>query len=120
MTIHDIATLDSTVNQMILAGQALDAFDRYYADDVVMQEGVATPRAGKAANLDYERAFFDSIAEFHGAQLHAAAVDGDRSYSEWTFDATLKDGTRMTNTQVAVRRWANGKIVWERFYIASA
>ena len=114
-----IATLDQKLNEMILSGQALDAFDRFYADDVVMQEGTQPAREGKAANRDYEEKFFGSIAEFHGAELLNSAVEGDQSYSEWIFDATLNDGTRMTNTQVAARKWRDGKVVWERFYVAA-
>jgi len=113
-----ITKLESDLNQMILAGQALDAFEKYYSEDVVMQEGNSPPREGKDSNRLYEQQFFGSIAQFHGADLHASAVNDNRSYSEWTFDATLKDGTRITSTQVAVREWRDGQIVRERFYIA--
>ena len=53
---------------------------------------------------------------FHGAALLGSAVNGDRSYSEWEFDATYKGGHRVKLTQVAVRQWKNGQIVHERFY----
>ena len=46
-------------------------------------------------------------------------VEGDRSFSEWIFDVTFKDGTRMRNEQVAARRWKDGKVVHERFYYGS-
>ena len=32
----DIATLNRQLDDMILQGQAMDAFEQYYADDVVM------------------------------------------------------------------------------------
>ena len=57
-----------------------------------------------------------NIAEFHGAELHRSAVDGEQSYSEWTFDCTFKDGTRMRNTQVAARTWKDGKVQKEQFF----
>ena len=119
MTTQETQELDDKLNQQILAGQALEAFEAYYDDSVVMQEGTQPPREGKQANREYERQFFASIAEFHGAELHASAVNGNHSYSEWTFDVTFKDGTRVTNTQVAARKWRDGKVVWERFYTAS-
>ena len=120
MTTQDTTALESHLNRMILSGQGLDAFEKYYAEDVVMQEGNAAPREGKDVNREYERQFFASIAEFHGAELHGSAVNGDRSYSEWTFDVTLKNGTRVTSTQVAARIWENGQITSERFYAVSA
>lgn len=109
---------DPSLNQMILEGQALDAFEKYYADDIVMYEADQPPRKGKAINRQFEQEFFGAIAEFHGAELHGSAVQGDHSYSEWTFDFTLKDGTRVTNRQVAAREWRDGKVVSERFYKA--
>ena len=120
MSTQDLTVLDEQLNQMILSGQALEAFEKFYADDCVMQEGNTAPREGKAANRRYEQEFFNAIAEFHGAELHASAAMGDRSYSEWTFDATLKNGTRITNTQVAAREWRDGKVVRERFYLAGS
>ena len=32
----------------VVSGKALEAFDRYYADDVTMQENEQPPRVGKA------------------------------------------------------------------------
>lgn len=116
MTTTNVHALETELNQMILAGQALDAFDKFYADDVVMQEGADEPRLGKATNRKFEEEFFGAIAEFHGAELIASAAEGDRSYSEWLFDMTFKDGTRVASTQVAAREWREGKIIKERFY----
>lgn len=118
MSQSQISEREATLNTMVLEGKALDAFEQYYADDVVMQEGKTAPREGKEANRKYEQAFFGAIAEFHGAELHGSAVVGDRSYSEWTFDMTLKDGTRVTNRQVAAREWRDGQIIHERFFVA--
>lgn len=113
---HDIAALDAELNQMIATGKALEAFEKFYAEDCVMQENLDDPRRGKAACREYEVGFFSSIAEFKRGELHAAAVTGDRSYSEWTFACTFKDGSAIDNTQVSARTWKDGKVVHERFY----
>jgi ketosteroid isomerase-like protein len=45
-------TLKPAVEDLIakvVGGKALEAFDRYYADDVTMQENEQPPRVGKAA-----------------------------------------------------------------------
>lgn len=111
-----VKTLDDQLNQQILAGDILGAFDKFYADDVVMQENTAEPRIGKANNRKFEEAFVASIEQFHGAALLGAAVEGDRSYSEWEFDATFKGGGRIKLVQAAARQWKNGQIAHERFY----
>ena len=112
----DIKQLENDLNQMILEGKALEAFEKYYADDVVMQENLQEPRQGKTLCREYELQFFGNIAEFQRGELHSSVVEGDKSFSEWTFAAVFKDGTKMANTQVAVRQWKDGKVVHERFY----
>ena len=112
----NVAELEKELNEMVASGQAMEAFEKFYADDVVMQENSQDPRVGKAACRAYEEEFFGNVAEFHEGSFHGGATEGDRSYSEWIFDVTFKDGTRMRNSQVAARKWKDGKVVHERFF----
>jgi ketosteroid isomerase-like protein len=112
----DVSQLENELNQMILNGQAMDAFDKFYADDIVMQENNQPPRVGKAANREFEEQFFAAIKEFHGATLGDVAVGDDVSFSERTFDVTFQDGSRVANPQVTRRKWQGGKVINERFY----
>ena len=107
-------TVRDLVNKL-LAGQVTDTFDRYYADDVVMSENGIEERKGKAENRAYEEAFVNGV-EFHGAEVGAVLVDGDRAAVEWTFDLTPKGGERVQQRQVAVQEWRDGKVVRETFY----
>jgi ketosteroid isomerase-like protein len=111
-----VTELEQQLNQQILKGDILGAFDRFYADDVVMQENLQEPTKGKAANRKREEAFLGSVEQFHGAEMHASAVNGNVSFSEWTVDATYKGAGRFALTQVAVRRWKDGQVIHERFY----
>ncbi len=111
-----IASLDAELNQTVLAGRILDAFDRFYADQVVMQENNAPAVAGKAANREREVKFVESIEQFHSAAILNTAVQGDVSFSEWVMDVTFKGGVRVKLEQVAVRKWQKGQITHERFY----
>ena len=112
----NVAQLNAELDQMVLTGKAIEAFDKFYAEDVVMQENSDAPFVGKALNRQRELDFFASIAEFHGATVESSASGDDISFSEWTLDVTFKNGTRYKLAQVAVRRWKNGQIVNERFY----
>ncbi len=111
-----INELDNELNQMVLTGQALEAFDKFYADDVVMQENNDEPRAGKAVNRKFEEEFFASIQSWNDGRMEGSAVNGDLSFSQWYMDITFKNGFQMKATQVAVRKWKDGKIVHERFF----
>ncbi len=103
---------------MILSGTAMEAFETFYADDVIMQENSGEPVRGKDANRKREEEFFASIEEFHGAKLLGSGVSGDTGYSEWMWDVTLKGvgRGRVKMEQVAARRWRDDKVVSERFY----
>jgi len=116
------AELNKQLDDMILAGKALEAFEKFYADDVVMCENFDKEKewAGKAVNLKREQEFFGSIAEFHGGSVGKTASEGDVSFSEWFMECTFKNGMRVKMNQVAVRQWKNGKIVHERFYYKGA
>ena len=116
----NIADLDRELNQMILGGQILDAFEKFYADDVTMQENKGELRKGKDVNREYEKQFVSSVKEFHGAEVTAEAVSEDVSFTEWWMDITFQDGNRARLEQVAVRRWKDGQVVAERFYYDSA
>ena len=99
----------------ILKGDILGTFDRWYADDVVMSENGVDERVGKAANRAYEEAFVNGV-EFHGAEVGAVIVDGDRAAIEWAFDLTPQGGERTVQKQVAVQTWRDGQVVREVFY----
>lgn len=112
----DIAKLDHQLNELILGGKALDGFERFYAEDCVMQENGEPPTVGKDANRRREQEFFDSLSEFHGAEVRGTGAGDGVTFSEWLFDVSFKDGPRKKLEQTAVRRWKDGKIVHERFY----
>lgn len=111
-----IADFDKDLNDKVLNGKALEAFEQYYADDVVMQENSDEPFAGKELNRKREQEFFASIAEWHGGSLDFSAINGDVSFGQWTMDITFKNGTRYKLAQVALRQWKDGKVAHERFF----
>jgi len=115
-TTQNVAALDQALNQAILSGKALEAFEQYYAEDVVMQENSDEPRRGKDVNRKAEVEFFSSLASFNDGKLVSSAVNGDVTFGEWFMDVTFKGGQNAKLSQVAVRRWKDGKIVHERFY----
>lgn len=112
----NIEQLDAELNAMIQRGEIMQAFERFYADDVVMRENSDEPFVGKAFNRNREQAFVDSVQQVHEIKLLAGAVRGDTTFAEWLFDMTFKGGGRVQMAQVGVRRWRDGQVVSERFY----
>jgi len=112
----NIALLNKKLDELIDSGKAMEGFEEFYDEEVVMQENVEPEFKGKAFNRKREQEFFASIEAWHGGSLLSQGVGDDVSFSERTMDVTLKGVGRIQMTQVAVRRWKNGKIVHERFY----
>lgn len=107
---------DRELNQLILQGKAMEGFERFYADDVSMQENNDPPTVGKAANRDREIAFFGSIEKVNGFALNGEGYGGNNGFSEWHMDYVLKNGWHVNATQIARRTWQDGKVVSERFF----
>lgn len=113
---QDLRTLVDQLNQMILEGKILDAFEKFYADDVVMQDNDYPIREGKDVNRQYEEAFVNGLTEFRGAKVLNTLISDGIAVVEWWFDYTHKDFGVRNYRQVCVQRWKNGKIAEEKFY----
>ncbi len=96
----------------------IEAMRAFYAEDAVMQENLSEPTRGREANIRREQAFIDSVAEWRGFEVTAAAGHGDVTFYESTLSFVPKGGAPVSLTQVAVQRWRDGRIVHERFYHA--
>ncbi len=111
-----IGELNKKLDDAIFSGRAMEAFEEYYDEDVIMQENTDAEYKGKAFNRKREQDFFATIEQFHGGRVLSSGAGHDVSFSESEMDVTLKGVGRIQLVQVAVRRWKNGKIVHERFY----
>jgi hypothetical protein len=115
-TLLSVAELDAELNRMILDGNALEAFDKFYADGCVMQDQGFEPWEGKDLNRQREEDFFSKLTEVRNFELKETAVGEDVSFSTWSMDYTHEEWGDVKYEQVAVRYWEDGKIVKERFY----
>jgi ketosteroid isomerase-like protein len=103
--------------QMIQHGQLLEAFERFYADDIVMTEYGEAPRVGKEANRAFEQQFVQNLEAVHGGELRGLAVDEATGLvvAEWFFDVTHRQWGRIQFRQWAIQYWQRGQIVRETF-----
>jgi ketosteroid isomerase-like protein len=122
MSTATVSTRDAVTELvgLVTTGRIMEAFERFYADDVVMQENVKEPTVGKDANRDREAGFVAYVKEVHENRAASVAIDGDNVFIAWVLDFTGVDDTRHRYEQVAHQVWENGLIVRERFYYDSA
>lgn len=100
-------------------GTAMDAFEKYYAEDVVMVLEDGTEVEGKDTNRERENEFFGSVEEFHGMEVSGISSNEEAGFTtvESNMTVTFKgaDGP-VTIEQVAVQDWEGDHIKRERFY----
>lgn len=100
-------------------GTAMDAFEEYYADDVVMVLEDGTEVEGKDTNRERENEFFGSVEEFHGIEVKGITSNEEAGVTsvESTMTVTFKGADNpMDLEQVAVQHWDGDYIGRERFY----
>jgi SnoaL-like domain len=112
----DLRTSVDQLNQMILEGKTMEAFEKFYAEDVVMQDNDYPQRVGKEVNRQYEADFVNGITEFRGAKVVNTIISDGIAVVEMWMDFTHKDYGVRNYTQVSLQRWKNGHIVEEKFY----
>lgn len=113
---NSIAERVEELNDMFIQGKALEAFDKFYADDIIMQENEQEPTVGKAANREREEEFVSNLTEVRKAEVLNVSVGENCAMVEWHFDYTHKEWGERNYKQVSVQEWKDGKIVKEKFY----
>ena len=100
----------------IRQGRIVDALNEFYTVDTVMQENDQPPTVGRAANLERERAFVNSVREWQRFDVTAKGYGEDVTFYETVMDWITTDGTPVHVEQVVVAKWRDGKIAHERYY----
>ncbi|HKK11801.1 MAG TPA: SnoaL-like domain-containing protein [Flavobacteriaceae bacterium] len=104
------------LNDLVLQGKAKEAFEKYYDEDVIMQENESEPTVGKTANRKREEEFFNNITEFRTAKPIKVTFGENTTMVVWHYDYTHKEWGVRNYSQVSVQEWKNGKITKEKFY----
>jgi len=99
-------------------GKMLEAFDKYYGENVIMEEVGEDQKVGKALNRAREEQFMAAIEDFHGMGIDAITADEGAGITmvEGWMDASIKGMGRIMMKQVAVQKWEGDFIVHEKFY----
>ena len=106
----------SDLNDLLMQGKGLKAFEKYYHEDVVMQENNELPTVGKSENRIRERRFYSALTEVRTIRPLKVSMGEGISMVEWHFDYDHKYWGTVNYTQVAVQEWKDGLIFREKFY----
>lgn len=110
-----------TLVNLVMEGKALEAFDRFYGEDISMQENNEKPVIGKAENRAREEGFLAMVGEVNEFAVKSITASGNQSAIHWTIDFTTKDRSkRFRFDEVALQTWEDGQITSERFIYDTA
>lgn len=109
---------EQELQSMVGQGQMVEAFEKFYAENVVMEEPMSGRTEGKDANREREMQWLENLAEAHGGGVTGITSNEAEgiTMSETWMDATFKDGNRVKMEEVSVKKWEGDQIVHERFY----
>lgn len=94
------------------AGRLREAYEMFYADDVVVVDELHTEHRGKRAIATQDHAFFGEV-ELHELVADHILLNGDCATISWTYDITPAAGSRHKLRLTAIQTWVDGKIVHE-------
>mgnify|MGYP001571168485 CR=1 FL=1 len=107
------------LNILIQEGKIMQAFEKYYGDEVITQVNGNAPVNGKAQNRKRETVFLQEIEKLNSAEIKSVTFGGTEdniSMTEWAIGIENKEGEQKTIHRVNVQHWKDNKVINERLY----
>jgi hypothetical protein len=116
MTIQQVIANEKEINQLVLEGKMLEAFIKFYGENVIMIESDGSQNVGKVACQAYEEGFMASITQFNETKLLSSVImPSDDSNYEFLVVATWYNDIDTSNypikgNQSSLCYWKDGMI----------
>ena len=107
------------LNTLIKEGKIMEAFEKYYGDEVIIQVNGNPPITGKEHNRKREMIFLQEIEKLNSAEIKSVTFGGTEdnvSMTEWAINIENKEGEKKTIYRVNVQHWKDDKIINEKLY----
>jgi len=114
----NITKQNSDLNALALKGDMIAAVRQFFADNATTIDHTGVTLTNKKEHLAKMEGFLGGIAKVNGITLHGEASADDLSFSEFTFDFDMKDGSKIYWHEVLRRIWKDGKVISDRYYYA--
>ena len=103
-------------NEMVKNGQIVEAVEKFFASKARTMDFDGTVTNSKAELVDKMKGFTGAIAKVNGITQHHAAISGNTTFTEYTFDFDMKDGSKILWHEIIRAVWENGDIVDEQYF----
>lgn len=106
----------SAKNEMVKKGQIVEAVEKFFAAKATTMDFDGTITKSKAELVDKMKGFTGAIAKVNGITQHQTAINGNTTFTEYTFDFDMKDGSKILWHEIIRAVWENGEIVDEQYF----
>ena len=113
---EELLALITELNEMLVDNKPLEAFEKFYHPDVVMQDNQQPATIGKDANRTREENFYGIITELRRNIPMKVAVGENITMVEWLMDFNHKEWGTVLLHQVSVQVWEGNQIIKENFF----
>jgi ketosteroid isomerase-like protein len=97
--------------------EIMEAFEKYYHDDVVVVEADGETRRGKAAQRKALQDWLAAVETFHGGETEWVTSNEDDAVTMvQSFTDVTMQGVRQPFREVAVQQWEGDRIIREEFF----
>jgi len=107
------------LNSLIKEGRIMDAFEKYYGENVIIQVNGNLPVTGKNQNRKREMIFLQEIEKLNSAEINSVTfggIDDNVSMTEWAINIENKEGIKKIIYRLNVQHWRDDKIINEKLY----
>lgn len=115
MTQTEVSAAVAELGDLVMQHKGMEAFDKFYHDEVVMMEWDGSVTTGKIANRQRRIDFASKITALREQTYVGAVVIDNRAFVVWKADMDHADLGPILFREVGIQDWENGKIVRERF-----
>lgn len=111
--LHLVDELDG----MLISGDFMGAFEKFFADEVVTLTGPSDITYNKAEKRERLQGFLNNVYPNH-ATRHSVGTGENTTYSEFTFEFITLSGERRVFHEILRRIWEDGKVKEEKYFMA--
>lgn len=108
----------SDKNELVKQGRIVEATEKYFAPNAKTIDFDGTVTNDKAAMISKMQDFAGAISNVNGITLHHTSLNDNISFSEFTFDFDMKDGSKILWHEIMRTVWENGRIKEEQYFKA--
>lgn len=106
----------SSLDKMVIEGNIIDAFDKYFHDDVVTHSDAGDRSKNKAQKREWLVKFFQLIQKVDKIELLGQTITGNVTHSKFIFQFATTWGDKLVWEEIIRRTWKDDLVIDEYYY----